>query len=80
MHFNQSHPVRFENDTKIQQQTQTSMMTTTATAATTTTNLSSFSTSESHLCDQLGIVHDINCAKNKNSYLNQVQHNGQPDI
>lgn len=73
-HFNQAHPVRFENDTKT-----TTIKTTAAamTTTTTTTNLSSFSTSEPHLCDQF--VHDINCAKNKNSYLNQV-HNGQPDI
>lgn len=35
-----------------------------------TTNLASFSNSEPRLCDQF--VHDINCAKNKNSYMNQA--------
>lgn len=47
------------------------------TTAMATTNLASFSNSDSHLCDQF--VHDINCAKNKYSYLNQAN-NGQPDI
>lgn len=79
MHFNQSHPVRFENDTKIMTTTMTSAANATSTAtATTTTNLASFSTSEPHLGDQF--VHDINCAKNKNSYLNQAHNGRQPDI
>ncbi|XP_055312764.1 5-hydroxytryptamine receptor 1D [Sitodiplosis mosellana] len=73
-HFNH-HPVRFENDTKITTVTAT-MATAATTPSTMTTHLSSFSTSEPHLCEQF--VHDINCAKNKNAYLNQA-HNGQPD-
>lgn len=43
-----------------------------------TTNLASFSNSEPHLSDQF--VHDINCAKNKNSYLNRTVSNGISDI
>lgn len=61
-HFNQSHPVRYDANT--------------TTTMTTTTNLASFSTSEPHLCNQF--VHDVNCAKNTNSYLNQAI-NRQPD-